>query len=264
MSGPYPPPGYPRPPQSGGGWGDQQYGQQPPPTQPQPRYDFPTVQYGGLTNPQGGWGEPPRRRRSVGRLIVVVVSVLVIIGGVATAAIVLTQRHNQQNAAPPATTTTSAATPTTVALDTTTSGANSDVPNGTTTLTLAKGVCVTAEATANNQYRLGRQVTCGTAASDLVLAAISPAMSGCADHQYLRVAAPADAIYCFTLDVKKGDCLDSSFLKAPCAPGAFAVLKTEPGPGGTQSCTDVTGATHWVPIGHDPVAVACIGPSKTS
>jgi hypothetical protein len=251
MSGPYPPPGYPRPPQSGGGGWQQE----------PPRYDFPTVRYGGLTEPRGGWGEPPRKPRSTGRIIVVVVSLLVIIGGVATAAIVLNHRHSQQSASPPATTV--AHIPTTAAV-VTTSSADPGVPNGSTPLNLAKGACVTAQAVADNQYDIGQQVTCGTAQSDLVLALISPALSGCPDHQYLRVSAPAAAVYCFTLDVRKGDCLDSSFLKAPCTPGAFSVLKTEAGPGGAQSCTDVAGATHWVPAGHDPVAVACIGPARTS
>jgi hypothetical protein len=77
------------------------------------------------------------------------------------------------------------------------------------------------------------------------------------------VSAPASGVYCFTLDVKKGDCLDNSFLKAPCVAGAFAVLAVEAGPGGDTSCGTVAGATHWVPVGHDPVAVACIGPAKS-
>jgi hypothetical protein len=227
------------------------------------------VQYGGLATPPGGWG-PPKPPRNTGRLVVAVISVLVIIGGVATAVIVLNHRHNQQAASPPATTL-SAPTPpvlsTTTAIATTginSTAANPDVPNGTTTLTLAKGACVTASATSDNQYRLGRQVTCGTAQSDLVLAMSSPAMSGCPDHEYLRVTSPASGVYCFTLDVKKGDCLDNSFLKAPCSAGAFTVLSTEPGPGGSTSCTGQAGATHWVPVGHDPVSVACIGPAKTS
>lgn len=272
MSGPYPPPGYPPPQQPGGGWGDQRYGQQPPPPQQQrqPRYDFPTVQYGGLTAPpQGNWGgEPPRRKRNTSRLVLAVLSVLVIIGGVVTAAIILTQRHTQQSAAPPpATASTStrpvAPPPTTVAATTTTQD-DPGVPNGSTTLNLPRGACVTAQATANNQYQIGHQVTCGTAQSDLVLAVISPAMTGCPDHQYLRVSAPSSGVYCFTLDVRKGDCLDNSFLRAPCAAGAFMVLSTEPGPGSANSCTTSAGATHWVPIGHDPVSVACIGPAKTS
>ena len=254
MSGPYPPPGYPRPPRQPGGWGDQQqYGQ--------PQYDFPTVEYGGLaTPPQGGWHEPPRRPRNTARLVVAVISVLVIIGGVATAAVVLIQRHAHQTATPPPATLTSAP-PSQVA---TTAPADPGVPNGSTTLTLAAGACVTAQATAANQYRIGQQVTCGTAQSDLVLAMVSPALSGCPDHQYLRVAASTSGVYCFTLDIRKGDCVDTSFLKSPCAAGAFSVLATEPGPGGANSCTATAGATHWVPAGHDPVAVACIGPARTS
>lgn len=251
MSGPYPPPGYPRP-QQPGGWGEGG----------QAQYDFPTVQYGGLATPQGGWGEPPRKPRNTGRLVVAVISVLVIIGGVATAVIVLNHRHDQQAASPPATTLSTLAPTRTTAITTTTT--KPDVPNGTTTLTLAKGACVTASATSDNQYRLGRQVTCGTAQSDLVLAVVSPAMSGCPDHEYLRVTTPASGVYCFTLDVRKGDCLDNSFLKSPCTAGAFSVLSTEPGPGGSTSCTGQPGATHWVPVGHDPVTVACIGPAKTS
>jgi len=268
MSGSYPPPGYPPPQQPG--WGDQWQGrqqpppQQLPPQQPPPQYDFPTVRYGGLTAPQGSWGEPPRRKRNTGRLILAVVSILVIIGGVVTAVLVLTQRHTQQNATPPspAAHTTAPAAPTTVVA--TTTQADPGVPNGSTTLSLPKGACVTAQAIANNQYQIGHQVTCGTAQSDLVLAVVSPAMTGCPDHQFLRVSGPSSGVYCFTLDVKKGDCLDNSFLKAPCTPGAFAVLSVEPGPGSANSCTTSVGATHWVPIGHDPVSVACVGPAKTS
>jgi hypothetical protein len=261
MSGPYPPPGYPRPPDRGG-WGDQpQY----------PYGDFPTVQYGGLTNPQssweeqGGWGGPPPGKppRNTGRKIVVVVSVLVIIGGVAVGAMLLQQRHTQRSAAPPPTTSAQAAT-TTIDAQPLTTAPDNGLPNGSTALHLTPGACVSAQATADNQYRLGEQVACGTARSDLVLAVVSPDMSGCADHEYLRVSAASTGFYCFTLDVKQGDCVDSSFLKSPCAAGAFTVLKTEPGPGGSASCTDATGATHWVPVSRNPVAVACIGPARTN
>ncbi|HEY3606649.1 MAG TPA: hypothetical protein VGL06_04075 [Pseudonocardiaceae bacterium] len=251
MSGPYPPPGYPRPPDQGG-WGDQPQ---------QPYYDFPTVQYGGLANPQGGWGPPPRRPRNRGRMIVAAVSILVIIAGVVTGAVLLHQRHPQPAAAPPPPTTSPAPPPTTA--QPTTTAPDDGLPNGNTVLHLATGACVSAQATANNQYRLGRQVACGTAQSDLVLAVVSPDMAGCADHEYLRVSAPSTGVYCFTLDVKQGDCVDSSFLKSPCAPGAFTVLRTEPGPGGSTSCTDTAGATHWVPVGRNPVAVACVGPART-
>jgi hypothetical protein len=252
MSGPYPPPGYPRPPDQGG-WGDQPQ---------QPYYDFPTVQYGGLTNPQGGWGPPPRRPRNRGRMIVAAVSILVIIAGVVTGAVLLHQRHTQSAATPP--TTSPAPPPTTTVVQPTTAAPDDGLPNGNTALHLAAGACVSAQATADNQYRLGHQVTCGTAQSDLVLAVVSPDMAGCADHEYLRVSAPSTGVYCFTLDVKQGDCVDNSFLKSPCAPGAFTVLKTEPGPGGSTSCTDAAGATHWVPVSRNPVSVACIGPARTS
>jgi hypothetical protein len=256
MSGPYPPPGYPRPLDQGG-WGDQpQY----------PYGDFPTVQYGGLANPQSGWegGPPPGKPpRNTGRTIVAVVSILVIIIGVAIGAVLLRQRHTERSAAPPATTTAQAATTTVDARPPTTAPDNG-LPNGSTALHLATGACVSAQATADNQYRLGQQVTCGTARSDLVLAVVSPNMSGCADHEYLRVAAASAGVYCFTLDVKQGDCVDSSFLKSPCAAGAYTVLKTEPGPGDSASCTDAAGATHWVPVSRDPVAVACIGPARTN
>ncbi|HEX4702480.1 MAG TPA: hypothetical protein VH352_10170 [Pseudonocardiaceae bacterium] len=263
MSGPYPPPGYPRPPEQGGWSGDQQQGQYGAP--PPQHYEFPTVQYGGLAGPGGGWGgEPPRRRRSVGRLVVAVVSVLVIIGGVVAGALLLNHRHGTAQAADTAPTTTTVAATTTTEVAPTTTVPDPGLPNGSTTLTLAKGACVTAQSIANNQYKLGHLATCGTGQSDLVLAVLSPDLSGCPDHEYLRVSGPSAGVYCFTLDVKPGDCLDNSFLKAPCTTGALTVLKTEPGPGGANSCTDVTGATHWVPVGHDPVAVACIGPAKGS
>jgi len=116
-------------------------------------------------------------------MIVAAVSILVIIGGVATGAVLLHQRHTQQSAAPPPATTSPAPSPTTdVPLSTTAPDAG--LPNGSTALRLATGACVSAQATADNQYRLGRQVTCGTAQSDLVLAVLSPDMTGCADHEY--------------------------------------------------------------------------------
>lgn len=283
MSGPYPPSGYPPPPDQGGwprtpGRGGQyggppqqpHYDQQPHPQQfDQPFYEFPTVQYGGLAEKAGGWGEPPRKKRNVGRMIVAVVSVLVIIGGVATAVILLNNRHSDQqaatapsanNPAPKVGDSSDATTP-----QTTTGAADPGLPNGSTTLTLTKGACVSAKAGANNQYDLTGKATCGTAKSDLVLAEVSPAMTGCADHQYLRVSAPTSGVYCFTLDLKAGDCLDNSYLKIACGTTApFTVLKTEAGPGGSNSCTTAAGATHWVPIGHDPVTVGCIGPPKGS
>jgi hypothetical protein len=273
MSGPYPPPGYPRPPEDGW-WGGQQQGgpQSGPPSGPfgvppeSPQYDFPTVQYSGLAGQPGGWGEPPRRRNT-GRMIVAVVSVLVIIGGVVTGAILLNNRHDQQQAAAP---------PPAVPAPATTLGQQTGVeeptttpddpgePNGSTTLTLDSGTCVTAEVVANEQYKATHKAICGTGDSDLVLATTTPDMTGCANHQYLRLTAPSTGVDCFTLDIKPGDCVDANYLKVSCGTAQFTVLTTENGPGGDDSCTAATGATHWVPVGRDPVRVGCLGPPKKS
>ncbi|HVV19445.1 MAG TPA: hypothetical protein VHF06_08420 [Pseudonocardiaceae bacterium] len=288
MSGPYPPPGQPRPPDSGGWWSGQQgphpgdqYGGQPPYGgyqqvgypggqqqfgQPgQVGHDFPTVQYSGLTGESGGWGEPPRKRNT-GRIVVAVVAVLVIIGGVATGIVLLNQRQQPQ-AAPPATqgvnppvATTQAATQ----APTTTDADDPGAPNGSTSLVLAAGACVTAQVSGNDQYRAVHKVTCGTAQSDLILAMTSPDMAGCAEHQYLRLSAPDAGVYCFTLDIKQGDCVNGSYLKAACSTAQYVVLRTEAGPGSSSSCMDATGATHWVPVGRDPVKVGCLGPTKSS
>ena len=198
-------------------------------------------------------------------MIVAIVSVLVIIGGVAIGIVLLTQRHNQpqaaaatsQNIAPPVVTTQQSTTaPVTGTTD-------PGVPNGSTTLTLTAGTCVTAQVT-NDQYTAVHQVTCGTDQSDLILAMTSPDMAGCAEHQYLRLSAPNAGVDCFTLDIKQGDCVDNSYLKAPCGNASYVVLSTEAGPGGTSSCTGASGATHWVPVGRDPVKVGCLRPTKTS
>lgn len=289
MSGPYP--GYPPQPEQGDWSGGQPYGSGPStggyghqggyensgpyPVQQQtgqfgtPTYGFPTVEYGGLGGNPGGWGEPPRRNKGhVGRMVVVVVSVLVIVGGVATGIVLLTSRGQQS--ASPSTTTSVASAPARPSGTSGQSGSapsgsqqtNPDLPNGTTTLALTAGSCVTAVAQSNNEYALGRKVVCGTAESDLVLAQVAAGVNGCADHQYLRVRG-ANAVYCFTLDVKLGDCLDNSYIKIACGAGTFTVLKTEPGPGTSSSCGDAHGATHWVPVGRDPVVVGCIGPTKT-
>jgi hypothetical protein len=266
-----PQPGQPQPGQPQPG---QPHQGQPP--RNQPYTEFPTVQYGGLSNPQGGWGEPPRKKRSVGRIVVAVVSVLIIIGGVATAAVLLTDRHEHQeaqsdgganNPAPSVGATSQAqsgAQGDGASGPTTTEQADPGVPNGSTTLSLTKGACVSARAGSDNQYDITRKATCGTATSDLVLADLSPAMTGCADHQYLRVSAPTSGVYCFTLDLKQGDCLDSSYIKVACGSSPFVVLKTEAGPGGSNSCTSAAGATHWVPVGLNPVQVGCIGPPPKS
>ncbi len=295
MSGPYPPPGVPQPPEPGGWWGGQQgpgssgpYGVPPggqphgmPPgayqgAYPQPGaqstgqfdvgHDFPTIQYSGLGGQPGGWGEPPKKRRATGRMIVAVVSVLVIIGGVATGIVLLNNRHDQpqassnttRNVAPPVVTSQRATT------TTTTDTADPGVPNGSTTLTLTAGSCVTVQVANNDQYTADHQATCGTAQSDLILAMTSPDMAGCAEHQYLRLSAPNAGVDCFTLDVKQGDCVDDSYLKASCTTAPFVVLRTEAGPGGSSSCTDASGATHWVPVGRDPVKVGCLAPTKNS
>lgn len=288
MSGPYPPPG-PQYPQERGWWGGQQGpnpypgppqpgpqpGLLPPGPQPQPGqfdvgHDFPTVRYSGLGGQQGGWGEqqqpPPPKRRGIGRVIVATVCILVIVGGVVTGIVLLNERQSppqaasqtSQNVAPPVVTSQQQGTtaPTT---DTNDPG----VPNGSSSLTLTAGACVTAQVTAQ-QYTAVHQVTCGTAQSDLILAMTSPDMAGCADRQYLRLSAPNAGVYCFTLDVKQGDCVDNNYLKTPCSTAPYVVLSTEAGPGSANSCTGATGATHWVPVGRDPVKVGCLAPTKSS
>jgi hypothetical protein len=233
---------------------------------------FPAVQYSGLSGQPGGWGEqPPKRRRNTGRIIVAVVSVLVIIGGVATGIVLLNTRHDNQpqassstsqNIAPPVGTSQQHTTEPTAA--STTDTTDPGVPNGSTTLTLTAGACVTAQLTSDQQYTAVHQVTCGTAQSDLILAMTSPDMAGCAEHQYLRLSAPNAGVDCFTLDIKQGDCVDNSYLKAPCTTAQFTVLRTEPGPGSGSSCSDAPGSTHWVPVGRNPVQVGCLAPTKKS
>jgi hypothetical protein len=279
MSGPYPPPGYPgqpgQPGQPGsagpsgqdgwwpGGQPDQsgQHGTS--------QYDFPTVRYSGLGDQNGGgWGEPPRAPRSTGRLVVALVSVLVIVGGVAVGIVLLKQRHQQSAAPTPAVsaplTTASEQQQAVPTEEPTEAPSDAGVPNGSTELTLPAGACVRARVVGDEQYDAVERVTCGTDDSDLVLAAAIPHLDGCEDHQYLRLTAPNAGVYCFTLDIKKGDCVDENYLKTPCATAAFTVLKTESGPGSSDSCTTATGATHWVPIGRNPVEVGCLGPAAHS
>ncbi len=235
MSGPYPPSGYPQ----DGQWHGESA-------------QFPTVQYSGLGGSgSGGWGGPPPRR-STGRTIVAVVSVLVIIGGVATGIVLLQRRHAQHQASssPSVSVSASAAVPA--------------LSDGTADMALSAGSCVTAVVDASDEYKATSRVACGGASSDLVLATVTSDMNGCADHQYLRLSAPSAGYYCFTLDIKPGDCVDSNYLKVSCSVAAFVVLRTEPGPGSDSSCTTTTGATHWVPIGRDPVEVGCLGPPGSS
>lgn len=252
MSGPYPQPGSQRPQEDNGWWAGQQQG----------RHDFPTVQYSGLAGSPGwGGGEPPRKRRNTGRIVVAVVSVLIIVGGVATGIVLLDQRQaaRQQAANSADTSAPEAQAPANVS---TTNPDDPGVPDGSTTLTLSAGACVSARVDGNEQYTAVQPVRCGSAQSDLVLAQVTPDMTGCANHQYLRITAPSSAVYCFTLDIKQGDCVDANYLKAPCAGAAFKVLTTEQGPGNATSCGKTTGATHWVPAGVNPVRVGCLGPPK--
>jgi hypothetical protein len=238
MSGPYPSPGYPQ----DGQWHGESA-------------QFPTVQYSGLGGSGYGaapGGPPPRR--STGRTIVAVVSVLVIIGGVATGIVLLQRRHSQHQAvSPPQSVTTSAP-----------ASAAQGLSDGTADLSLSAGSCVAAVVGSDDEYRALSEVTCGGADSDLVLAMKTTSMDGCADHQYLRLSTPSSGYYCFTLDIKQGDCVDKNYLKTPCPEAAYLVLRTEPGPGSDSSCTTITGATHWVPVGRDPVEVGCLGPPGSS
>lgn len=250
MSGPYPP-GYPPPPEQDGWWGGAQGPDQ------SGRYNLPNA----------GWGDPPRPPRpprSTGRLVVAVVSVLVIVGGVATGIVLLKHKQGQHEAAGPVSAL--ASVPATTANDGLSESPDepSDlddpgVPNGSTALTLADGACVTAQVD-DADYVATSKATCGSDRSDLVLVVSTADLSGCADHQYLRLSAPSAGVYCFTLDLRTGDCVDENYLKTPCAAAQFRMLSTEAGPGGTESCTTAKGATHWVPIGRDPVAVGCLGP----
>jgi hypothetical protein len=210
------------------------------------------VQYSGLGGQGGGWGgAPPPPRRSTGRTIVAVVSVLVIIGGVATGIVLLQRRHAQHQAAPARASSSASAAP-------------AGLSDGTAEMTLSAGSCVTAMVGSDDEYKATARAECGGSDSDLVLVMTTPDMNGCEDHQYLRLSAPSSGYYCFTLDIKRGDCVDQNYLKASCSVAAFTVLQTEPGPGSDSSCTSTTGATHWVPIGRDPVEVGCLGPPGAS
>jgi hypothetical protein len=250
MSGPYPPPGQQRPADDNGWWAGQQRG----------RYGFPAVPYTGLGGPGWGGGQPPRKPRNTTRIVIAVVSVLIIVGGIVAGIVLVNQRHQEQATEGPR----NAADTTTVpATESPTSSVNPDdpgVPNGSTTLTLAAGACVTAHVDNNEQYTAVQQVQCGSPQSDLVLAQVMPDMTGCADHQYLRLSAPSTAVDCFTLDIRQGDCVDANYLKTPCPGASFKVLQTQQGPGNADSCAATTGATHWVPVGRNPVRVGCLGP----
>lgn len=284
MSGPYPSSGYPQHQPGPGNWPGGQPANGPsggsangPGGYGQPTYAIHNMDphdnpYGGLgtgNQPGGngswgggdwgggdwGGGEPPRRPRSVARIVVAVVAILVIIGGVAASVLILTHRHSQSSASggsnPPTAQTTQPA-----------SSSGAPVSEGSTTLTLVPGNCVTATVV-NNQYVLGKQVACGGPDSDLLVARTAASLGDCASHQYLLIQAPSE-VYCFTLDVKQGDCLDNNFLKVACGGSVpFAVLSLEAGPGTQSSCAGATGATRWVPASYNPAKVACIGPPKS-
>jgi hypothetical protein len=270
MSGPYPPQGYPQQPAQGG-WGGGQVGGGPsgpycPASYPggwqqqqQPQYQQPPQH-----QDQPGWNmgpsapEPtrPPRRRNTGQIVIAVIAAVVIIGGVVTG-IFLLNNNRQQNQQANSTTTSQPAPATGQQQDTGQAGAANT--SGSTNLAVTAGQCVTVTTSGAN-YVVGRTAQCGTAGSDFILDKTVSQISDCAAHQSVVISGPNGAVYCFTIDVKAGDCVDNNYLKVACGAGAaFTVLKNEAGPGGDTSCRDVTGAQRWVPAGH-PAEVACIGP----
>ena len=258
MSGPYPPQGYPQQPAQGG-WGGQVGG-------------GPSGAYGPSNYP-GGWqqqdqpswhgGAPepppplPPRRRNTGQIIAAVIASLVIVGGVITGIMLLQSHHQSQS---PATT-----SPTSTPAVTSQQQQQSNAPgatnaSGSTQLAVSAGQCVTA-TTNSSSYQVTKLAQCGSANSDFVLNKTVGQVSGCAAQQYVVITGPGSAVYCFTIDAKAGDCVNSFYLKTPCgASASFAVLKTEAGPGSDTSCRTVTGAQRWVPAGY-PAEVACLGPA---
>lgn len=266
MSGPYPSSGYPQhqpgPANGPGGYGQPGYASHNmdphnTPYQGLGMGDQPggNGSWGGNWGGDWGGGEPPRPPRRVGRIVVAVVAILVIIGGVTASVLILTHRHNQSTAS-------GGTNPTTTQTTAPPGSSGAPVSEGSTTLTLVPGNCVTATVV-NNQYMLGKQVACGGPDSDLLVARTVAGLRDCASHQYLLIQAPSE-VYCFTLDVKQGDCLDNNFLKVACGASApFAVLSLEAGPGTQSSCASATGATRWVPASYNPAKVACIGPPKS-
>jgi hypothetical protein len=220
--------------------------------------------------PQGPPGQgpnqvqPPRRKRNTGQIVIAIVAVLVIVGGVATGILLLHNRGQQQASPPPAT---SQPAPTgTQGGDTgssqPTDSSTGNSANGTTTLTVSPGECVTA-AVAGSQYAVTKQATCGGASSDFILDKAVTSVDGCSVHQYVVVQGAPGTVYCFTLDLKVGDCVDVNYLKVACTGAAFTVIKTEAGPGTDTSCRDAVGAKHWLPADRNPVQVACIGPPSS-
>lgn len=252
MASPYPPPERPHEPGHGGWSGELDAGPDAdgPPTLEFPPAVLPPAEPSPERAPAGGSATAADGGRRTGRIVAVVFAVVVLIGG-AGAAMVWVYRHQlvTGTASPIGAISTGATSAT---------GSGADTANGTTTLRLVVGDCVSASALPADTYAVRGEVACGTPGSDLVLARTVTGSSDCADHQYLRVRA-GTGVYCFTLDVKPGDCLDRTFLKQPCPAAGYQVIKVEPGPGGTNSCHGVPNATYWVPVGREPVSTGCIG-----
>jgi len=217
MSGLYPPPGRPGQPGHGGWPGERDPASDGPPT-----LEFPVA---GEATPTDG--RRPGGRR--GRVIAVVLAVMILIGG-ACAAMFLVYRHSLvTGVASPASGTSTSVSPGGSA------GAEDDgVTNGATTLILAPGACVSASVLPTGAYAPGGQVTCGTPSSDLVLAKTTADEGGCPARDYLRIQA-ATTVYCFTLDVKAGDCLDSGYLKVACGSARYPGNRGDAGRGGAKT-----------------------------
>lgn len=275
MSGPYPQQGgYPRQPAQGG-WGGQAGGgpsgpygpsnypggwqQQPQQQQPRPE--------------QSGWNQapppeptPPPRKRNTGQIITVIIASLVIVGGVVAGVVLLNNNHKAQQQADQTTTTQLTTQPNqptgqqdTGQQETGQQGASN--ASGSTTLAVSTGQCVSAKTTnGSSAYVVSKTEQCGVAASDFVLNKTVSQISGCAAQQYVVITGPKGSVYCFTIDIKAGDCVDGNYLKVSCGPNAtYTVLKEEAGPGSNNSCRNVVGVQRWVPAGY-PAQVACIGP----
>lgn len=216
-----------------------------------------------VTYPPPVWPAPRQQRWSASAGIAVtlgvigVVAALVFLGLAASGAFSNSATPPQTSEQAPVGTTEES---TTTEQNTTTADTTSDGPDGGTSLDLAEGDCVSAQAN-GQRYTALQRVQCGTTQSDLILAMTSADANGCAAHQYLRIGAPDGSVYCFTLDLQQGDCVDSSYLKTSCVNARYIVENTEDGPGGSDSCQDVDGATQWVPIGSDPVMVGCLAPT---
>jgi hypothetical protein len=81
------------------------------------------------------------------------------------------------------------------------------------------------------------------------------------DFTYLSIQGPS-TVYCFTFDVREGDCLDVDVLKTPCASATQKVLRVVPGPETDSTCQDVPGVDTVILAGPEPASVACVGPNR--